>query len=58
MSLRYNEIEYIVNKGRIGAEREYLPFPHGIFEVRELNNTLKLVSVEKVKLNLLQLIIQ
>ena len=47
--MKYGEKEYKLDKKYIDAENKSFWFPPGIFEVRELINTLKSVSAENVK---------
>ena len=49
MNLTNNEKDHILDKKYNSTELKCFSFPHGIYEVSETNYTLKLVSPETVK---------
>ena len=49
MSLTYNEIEYILDIKYIVPDYKSFSFPHGIYQVREINNILNSILPENVK---------
>ena len=51
MNLTYNEKEYIIEEKFVGAEHRSFSTQPGIYEIREVNDTLKSVSPENVKIN-------
>ena len=49
MNLTYNGIESILDRRNFGAELKLFSFPHGIYELREINYPLKSFPSENMK---------